>query len=312
MIISHCQEGRTRLFAGDEVWLTFLASEVSHLRIQAWSTNATNALCNTSTDATNDDIPYVEGMEEPHDHYSAGPGQNNATVLYNAMIYPFVLGPMHITGITWFQAEANAGQPSVYACAFPAMINQWKKDFGSSPAFLYVVMEPWITTAPLAQLRDAQLAAQAIPGVGYGAAVDIGDPLGPWGSVHVSDAFTNADAALATVRRDHPNFEGKINGTPRGHTRPYPRVLLSTHATMQPRAKQIPSARLAAAAMNIIYGKQQAWTGLTFNSAAGSVSGGNMVVTVSVDGAAGPLPVRLATDPGLLGRLVQRDAEPVS
>lgn len=34
------------------------------------------------------------------------------------------------------------------------------------------------------QMRDAQLTALKLPFVSFGSAVDIGDPTGPWGSVH--------------------------------------------------------------------------------------------------------------------------------
>jgi sialate O-acetylesterase len=215
-------------------------------RVQAWSTNATNALCNTSVtygeEAGEDAALLHEAAEAFAEPLHAGPGPNNATVLYNAMIYPYVVGPMNLKGFTWFQAEQNAGQPAVYACAFPQMVQQWKRDFapasgGAGPWFGFVIMEPWVTTADLASLRDAQLQAMAVPNVGYGAAVDIGDPTGPWGSVH-------------------------------------------------PRAKQIPSARLTASALAQVYGMASvAWTGPTFASASGSSSsGGTMTVTVAVQG----------------------------
>ena len=46
-------------------------------------------------------------------------------------------------------------------------------------------MEPWIgPTATLAAFRVAQYAALSLPNVGYSAGTDLGDPLGPFGSVH--------------------------------------------------------------------------------------------------------------------------------
>jgi hypothetical protein len=169
------------------------------------------------------------------------------------MIYPFVVGPFALLGITYFQAESNSYEPAMYGCIFPALVRQWKKDFtgksaggGSPPWFGFVLMEPWVTTANIALLRDSQLQAMSIPGVGYGSAQDIGDPLGPWGSVH-------------------------------------------------PRHKQVVGARLAAAAMNQIYGvTAQGWTGPSFKSASGSVAAGNMVVTVSLNGLGGQ-PAQLLT-----------------
>lgn len=49
---------------------------------------------------------------------------NKPSVLYNAMIHPFL--KMTIFGAIWYQGEANAGAPSTYNCTFPAMIDDWR------------------------------------------------------------------------------------------------------------------------------------------------------------------------------------------
>ena len=56
--------------------------------------------------------------------------------LYNAMIHPFTVGPMAVTGFTWYQGEANthAGQVEEYACRFPAMITAWRQAFKVRPS----------------------------------------------------------------------------------------------------------------------------------------------------------------------------------
>jgi hypothetical protein len=109
---------------------------------------------------------------------AGGPGPNNASVLWNAMIVPFTVGPMALKGFTWYQAEANAGQPAVYQQCQVAMINTWRGAFGKPGLwFGLVLMEPWVTTADLAALRVAQLyAAQVLPNIAVGSAIDIGDP----------------------------------------------------------------------------------------------------------------------------------------
>jgi sialate O-acetylesterase len=238
---------------GGKVPIGLMSVNWGGTRAQAWVTNATNALCNTSITVEDEEEVDAAAAAEvagtAPSPLESGPGPNNATVLYNAMINPYVIGPMRLKTITFFQAEQNAAQPSVYACIFPALVTQWQKDFagpsgGPPPWFGFVILEPWITTAPLAQMRDAQLMAMALPNVGYASAQDIGDPLGPWGSVH-------------------------------------------------PRAKQIPSARLAASALNMVYGiGAQPWTGPSFASASGSVTNGNLVVTVALNGLGGQ-PVQL-------------------
>src|SRR5947209_8443353 len=57
-----------------------------------------------------------------------GPGMA-PSVLYNGMIAPLV--PYGITGAIWYQGESNAGNAKLYRKQMPAMINQWRKEFGN-------------------------------------------------------------------------------------------------------------------------------------------------------------------------------------
>jgi hypothetical protein len=103
------------------------------------------------------------------------------------MIYPFTVGPMAISTVTWFQGESNNDNSGFYACAQPAMIRQWRAAFNSDFFFGFVLLEPWIsgfTRTHLPAFRQEQLAALALPKVAFASATDIGDPLGPFGSVH--------------------------------------------------------------------------------------------------------------------------------
>lgn len=93
--------------------------------IEAWSSNATLAKCaavgETATTATTPlNLPASRASRVDQ------PDPNTPTVLYNAMIYPYVVGPMNFKGITWFQGESNGGEVAKYACLFPAMVRQWK------------------------------------------------------------------------------------------------------------------------------------------------------------------------------------------
>jgi hypothetical protein len=64
------------------------------------------------------------------------------------------------------------------------MIQSWRSYFNSPNAFFgFVELEPWIGGPPPA-FRTAQLASLSLPNVGYAIGTDIGDPLGPFGSVH--------------------------------------------------------------------------------------------------------------------------------
>lgn len=58
----------------------------------------------------------------PEDESFKGPQSHS--VLYNAMIHPFL--NMTIYGAIWYQGEANAGAPYNYNCTFPAMIDDWR------------------------------------------------------------------------------------------------------------------------------------------------------------------------------------------
>ncbi|XP_053388661.1 sialate O-acetylesterase-like [Mercenaria mercenaria] len=58
----------------------------------------------------------------PSIHYPTDPG-----ALWNSMIHPYL--SMTIKGAIWYQGEAFSGHPDLYACQFPAMINDWRKKF---------------------------------------------------------------------------------------------------------------------------------------------------------------------------------------
>jgi hypothetical protein len=65
------------------------------------------------------------------------------------------------------------------------MISSWRKYFGVPSAFFgIVILEPWIG-GPSPGFRAAQMqSVAALAGVGYAMGSDIGDPTGPFGSVH--------------------------------------------------------------------------------------------------------------------------------
>ena len=66
------------------------------------------------------------------------------------------------------------------------MIASWRKYFNAPSAFFgFVELEPWLGTTPgLANFRTAQLwTLTNMTNVGYSTGTDLGDPLGPFGSV---------------------------------------------------------------------------------------------------------------------------------
>jgi len=76
------------------------------------------------------------------------------TVLYNGMIAPLL--PYAMRGVIWYQGEANAGRSKQYRTLFPAMIADWRKQWGQGDfPFLYVQIAPFKEMPP--EIREAQL-----------------------------------------------------------------------------------------------------------------------------------------------------------
>jgi sialate O-acetylesterase len=102
-------------------------------------------------------------------------------VLYNGMIAPLV--PCSLTGVIWYQGEANASRARQYRKLLPALIHDWRDRFQRDDLAFHIVSlanyqkshgqprdDPW------AELREAQaLTAKNVPHCGLAVAIDIGD-----------------------------------------------------------------------------------------------------------------------------------------
>lgn len=63
--------------------------------------------------------------------------------LYHAMIYPLL--NYQLSGIIWYQGEANVERVDGYRNLFPAMINGWRKAFNQPLPFYFVqIAMVWI------------------------------------------------------------------------------------------------------------------------------------------------------------------------
>lgn len=107
-------------------------------------------------------------------------GPNRPTVLYNAMIHPYL--QYAIRGAIWYQGESNAGRANQYRTLFPAMITDWRRQWGQGDFPFYFVQlanfmkaEAEPVPSAWAELRDAQRGALSLPNTGMAVAIDIGE-----------------------------------------------------------------------------------------------------------------------------------------
>ena len=102
--------------------------------------------------------------------------QGAPSQLYNAMIAPLI--PYGIRGGIWYQGESNVKRAYQYRRLFPAMIENWRKDWGQGDfPFYYVQIAPFKYGQQFAgvELREAQLMALALPHTGMVVTSDIGN-----------------------------------------------------------------------------------------------------------------------------------------
>lgn len=111
---------------------------------------------------------------------------NRASVLFNGMIAP--LQPYSIKGTIWYQGESNVSRAYQYRKLFPLLIKDWRQGFnqGEFP-FLFVQLASYVADkskpdhpvepeeSALAELREAQSKALAIPKTAMVVTIDIGD-----------------------------------------------------------------------------------------------------------------------------------------
>jgi sialate O-acetylesterase len=170
-------------------------------------------------------------------------GVTSAPTLYNAMIAPYLVGPMSLTGFLWSQGECNADNNSTdyYGCAFGPFVDDWRTTFGNRGAFFGFELLP-------AYIRDASFSPASLPyeraaqltALTHGATVvtangmDLGDPQAPHGSVH-------------------------------------------------PRNKQTVGARFAAAALSQVYGRPTPYLNPAYKAAAAVTTGTTATVTIFFD-----------------------------
>jgi len=109
---------------------------------------------------------------------TVGLDKNTPTVLFNGMIAPMI--PFGMRGVIWYQGESNRLRPAQYQQLFPALIGQWRGDWGLGDfPFYFVQIAPFRygdDQGEAAELREAQLMALGTPHTGMVVTTDIGNP----------------------------------------------------------------------------------------------------------------------------------------
>ena len=105
--------------------------------------------------------------------------QGESSCLYNGMIAPLI--PYAIRGAIWYQGESNASRAYQYRTLFPAMIANWRADWGQGDfPFSFVQLAPFRyegqNPASFAELCEAQrMTLNASPNTGMAVTMDIGN-----------------------------------------------------------------------------------------------------------------------------------------
>lgn len=107
--------------------------------------------------------------------------RNRPTVLFNSMIDPLI--HFRIKGVIWYQGEANAidNRAAQYRKLFPALIEDWRSQWGYEVPFLFVQLAGYghneVEPAEYswADLREAQSMTLSLAATGMATAIDIGD-----------------------------------------------------------------------------------------------------------------------------------------
>ncbi|MBN2000959.1 9-O-acetylesterase [candidate division KSB1 bacterium] len=148
-------------------------------------------------------------------HPQSPTSPNRPMVLYNAMLHPLI--PYAIRGAIWYQGESNASRAYQYRTLFPAMIQDWRKNWrqGDFP-FFFVQLSNYRNVAdrPVnddwAELREAQTMALSLPHTGMAVTIDIGeaDDIHPRNKQDVGKRL--ALNARALVYGENITFSGPI------------------------------------------------------------------------------------------------------
>ncbi|MGV3587438.1 MAG: sialate O-acetylesterase [Adhaeribacter sp.] len=106
--------------------------------------------------------------EEPY-------GPNKPGKAFNAMLAPLIL--YRIAGALWYQGESNTSNPQNYEQLLPALIQNWRSEWGYEFPFYFVQIAPYNygNNQNGVLLRDAQRKTLSVPNTGMVVISDIGN-----------------------------------------------------------------------------------------------------------------------------------------
>lgn len=225
-------------------------------------------------------------------------GPNTPSALRNAMITPLI--PYAFKGVIWYQGESNgttAAAAKDYRTLFPAMIADWRKDWGRGDfPFLFVQIAPFGNQTP--EIREAQMMTLKVsPNTAMVQTIDVGDVrnIHPKGKEPVGERLSRAARALAygeKIEYSGPLFAGaKFTG---GNA-----IVTFTHADSGLVLKDAPAGTF-----------QVAGADKKFHAASAKIEAGKLVV--SAPEATAPVAVRYGWSNTPEAALFNKDGLPAS
>lgn len=163
----------------------------------------------------------VSQRELPPNPTVAANNPNVPTVLFNGMIAPLV--PYGLKGAIWYQGESNASRALEYQTLFPALIADWRKQFGQGDfPFLFVQLANFMAVKPTpgesnwAELREAQSKTLSVPNTGQAVIIDLGeaDNIHPKNKLDVGQRLALAAQRVAygdqTIAHSGPVYQSML------------------------------------------------------------------------------------------------------
>ena len=124
-------------------------------------------------------------------------------IVYNAMLHPLI--PYGCRGIVWYQGEANAAQPELYAASLPVWVRELRKRWQRDDLYVLGVMLPGYgedkgvaDPASWAWFREAQAKGLTLPHASLINTIDLGDAK----NIHPADKAPIVDRLARVARND--------------------------------------------------------------------------------------------------------------